>query len=60
MSCRQDVLLLFFNPNSNVAPDGLREIKQKTVDSQARIFSTKDKSQAVLLRLGFQVAVPVS
>jgi hypothetical protein len=54
------MLLLFFDPNSNVAPDSLREIKQKTVDSQARIFSTKDKSQAVLFCLGSQVAVPVS
>jgi hypothetical protein len=54
------MVLLFFNPNSNAAPDGLREIKRKTVDSQAQTFSTKDKSQAVLFCLGSQVAVPVS
>ena len=54
------MLLLFFNLNSNAAPGGLREIRQKTVDSQAKIFSTKDRSQAVLFCLGSQVAVSVS
>lgn len=54
------MLLLFFNPNSNVASDDLREIKQKAVDSQAQIYSMKDKSQAILFCLGSQVAVSAS